>query len=182
MLKYIDLIITNKNKTNRIASILFERIHGHIPRSEGKIALSFPKYDDFGVGNTIRIFFEDEKQVDPLLQSLGGWKDVKVSPVRMAPENCGYVSFTRFRPSNLSLAKIRRMEKRAKEAGREFNAKEAKIKMLQQGTDMPFLNCRSKSTGQYFKLFIKKEHVAGPGPQEFNKYGLCESGTGVPFF
>lgn len=152
------------------------------------IGVSFPGYDEekFQLGSNLRIFSPDQETLESLDHNrwLGRLRDyVHTTPIREIPKNVeGYALFKR-RQVKSSITRIAR--RRAKKKGIDYDTalKELKeLKFKEKHSRVPFINMKSQSSGEHYKLFIQKiSEVNQPTSGNFSCYGLSNK-TNVPIF
>lgn len=150
-----------------------------------QIGISFPEYDkeNFRLGSKLRLFAEDESilkefDIKKWLNRLSDY--VHITRIREVPDRKLTYSF--YKRELIKHAKERLARRKAKRAGIEIdealrllkNYKEEKVKT-------PFINIKSQSSKQRFKLFILKEESDKLVNQGFNSYGLSNISS-VPEF
>lgn len=158
------------------------------------IGISFPKYNaekikkadgvdeqKTGLGDYIR-FHSDRERLHVLLNSdwLKGMCDhLKISQLYEVPFCDKYVVFSRVQvKSNVERIRRRQMKRH------NLSYEEACMKVsdsIVKKLSLPFVTVTSSSTGQKFRLFIKKEILELPVSGSFNCYGLSNGAT-VPIF
>jgi len=154
--------------------------------NQSNVALSFPQYGDkvFPLGNKIRLLAVEELQLENLsiTQWLKRFADhTHITTIKAVP---GLVSqfacFTR-KQFNTNISRLaRRRSKRHKVTFEE--ALEYYATFEDEQTKLPFINVKSLSKGEQFRLFIEQEKAKEPSVGEFNCYGLSKAQATVPWF
>ena len=151
---------------------------GHVP-----YAISFPEYEEKGLGEKIRIF-AGEKELEMLnlsrvLERLFDY--VHCTSIRRVPERKlrGYAVYSRYQPEGSIWVKARRYAKRhpgvtIEEAARLLQGKRKSVRL-------PYIQMKSLSRGGTFSLFIKKRVEKESALTECGTYGLSNNRT-VPEF
>jgi CRISPR-associated endonuclease Csy4 len=166
---------------------LFGKFHKALVQADDglQIGISFPKCKSVGfptLGNVLRLHGEEEKL---LLFIAMNWYStlidyLSVSKVQTIPKEVNFAHIKRIQIQSNAERLRRRFMKR-----HGVNAETAKLKIpdsVAQITKLPWLQVRSASTAQGFRLFIEigkvsKTAVSG----SFNRYGLSATAT-VPIF
>lgn len=186
---YTELTILESTEisTNFILSKVFEIIHISLVKNKDqtgfcKVGISFPLYQEKkGLGTKLRLFSIDKEDIEKLelnfaLEKLKDY--VHITGIRDVPKNIkSYSVYERIQPK-LSNAKINRIIKRKSE--REKITIEAAclyytdllLKDKDYNLKYPYINLKSSSTNQKFKLFIKKEKANEERINLFTTYGL----------
>lgn len=165
-----------------LLNTLFAKLHrALVDRSHNDIGISFPNAQK-QLGNVLRLHGSRAG----LTQFLdGGWQHsmrdhVAVSEVGLVPANCKYQKIRRVQVKS----NVGRLLRRSVAKGwiTEQEAIERLNRSQPQQTKLPYLEVKSHSTRQAFKLFIKLGEpmdtaIAG----EFNTYGLSRTAT-LPIF
>ena len=154
--------------------------------NRSEIAISFPEYGNkqFPLGNKLRLFASTEDKLDKL--AIAKWLQrfsdyLHVTSIKVVPENVNeYATFSR-KQFNTNIARLaRRRVKRHKETFEQavqhyanFEDKESKL---------PFINVKSLSQGDQFRLFIERQSCKQESEGEFNCYGLSKEKATVPWF
>lgn len=152
--------------------------------------ISFPGYCIAGkngkekstLGNKLRIFAEDEKSLEKLdlFKRLAKYEDyIHITKVRILPRIKGYAVYSRVHSVKTVAQKARRYAARhdmdVAEAGKLFPKQS-------QFCACPYIQAKSLSNGNDFRLFIKKTIVSDDSPEHsFSVYGLSET-SAVPEF
>ncbi len=157
--------------------------------NKSKVGLSFADYafekgaGIFPLGNKLRLFSDAESDLEKL--TLASWLKrltdyTHVSSIKEVPGVCEYACFTRqqFKTNIFRLA-----TRRAKRKNETFSeALQHYADFSDKKTDLPFIELKSLSKNEQFKLFIKGEIIKNKKEGGFNCYGLSKEGATVPWF
>ena len=153
-----------------------------------KIGFSFPQYrfnQDKGVGflgEKLRIFAQSEADLQTL--DIKKWLDrltdyVHITSIREVPENVkGYAVYKRKQPKTNAERLARH---RVKRGDISFDEALSRYQNVVRTTELPFIQMKSLTSGQPFKLFIEKQSAEKSADQVFSTYGLS-SESSVPEF
>jgi CRISPR-associated endonuclease Csy4 len=186
---YVDIeILENPDiQTATVLNTLFGKFHNALVTAgdETQIGISFPKHrssDTSGLGNVLRLHGNEPSLVGFMAKN---W--------HASLSDYLNVSNTRAIPSRVNFAQIRRvqLQSNAERLRRRFmkrhnvDAHTAKQKIsdsVERTTKLPWLQVRSISTGQSFRLFIDVgEFQKAATTGSFNRYGLSATAT-LPIF
>lgn len=192
----ITLRPTEEISDSFLMSKVYARLHLALVKSkdaEGNIhcGLSFPEYtaEPRGLGRKIRVLTQDEgilKKMDiPSVLSQfvdGGYvhvASIRVVPIRRVKQ---YAVYRRYQPESSAERKARRYAKRhaiSVDEARKFFSE-------QRGSEsFPYVQIKSRTTGESFSLFIQKQMVEIPKEEKtdsvFSSYGIS-SHQAVPEF
>jgi CRISPR-associated endonuclease Csy4 len=172
---------------NFILSKLYSKLHISFVQLQDKngivpVGVSFPEYEEKGLGKRIRIFSPDESNLHNmnLNQVLEHMQDyVNITDVRSVPKSAEYLVCKRqqVKSSNIRLAR-----RRAKRHG--ISEQEALNYLDQYKEDRiktPYIQVLSHSSKNLFRLFIQQQKVENQRYNGFNAYGLSINST-VPCF
>ena len=152
------------------------------------VGVSFPQYrfnpeKKLGfLGTKLRLFAQSETELQTL--DIKKWLDrltdyVHITSIREVPENIkGYAIFKRKQPKTNAERLARH---RAKRGDIGFDEALARYSNVVTTTDLPFIQLKSLTSGQPFKLFIEKQPAEQSISQVFSTYGLS-SESSVPEF
>jgi CRISPR-associated endonuclease Csy4 len=173
-----------------LMSILFSRLHHALfQEGRGEIGVSFPKAEissgakqKRSLGDRIRL--HGSKQALERLMKLEWHKNLEdyfTEPfIRPVPKNCAYCVVKRVQTKSNPERLYRRSVKKGK-----ISLEDAEKKILechQRTLKEPFVQLKSRSSGQLFRLFIQHgEILQTASPGAFSSYGLS-SGATVPWF
>ncbi len=199
---YRDLtVIETEIDRNYVISKLYDKLHlcfVEMQDAEGKvpIGVAFPEYleystdeehkkDDYkfkkkkGLGRIIRLFSPDEKnlkdiRIERIYENMKEY--LHITGVRNFSTCKEYVIYKRLQ-SEPNLERLAR--RKAKRADISF---EEALMLLQQYKQkkikhIPYVNMKSKSSDNYFKLFIQECIVDNFNYTGFNSYGLSNFST-----
>ena len=137
---------------------------------------SFESGSSFPLGNKIRLLAQTEQQLEQLdlarwLRRLSDY--CHYTSIKKVPDNITeFACFTR-KQFNTSVERLaRRRVKRKGEALQQ--ALEYYKAYTAPKSDLPFINCKSLSGNQEFKLLIEKQVLAKPQQGNLNCYGLSQ--------
>ncbi len=153
---------------------------GNVP-----VAASFPQYSKElnHLGCKLRLFAKDK-------QTLGSFNAVKwlnhltdyvhVKQIQPVPDNI--TEFTCFKRQQVKSSNERLARRKAKRNGIDYKQSLEQLKSYdEKRIKTPFINIKSQSTGQQFRLFVEKRSAAKAQEGKFNSYGLSNHAT-VPWF
>ena len=168
-----------------LLSTTFGRLHLALASLQANdIGISFPKYDAkaLSLGDTLRLHSSESRLAQ--LMAMPWWtplKDqVRIGSVTQIPANASYRNVSRQQvKSNPERLRRRQMKRH------NLSAEQALERIPQEvgrRLDLPYLQARSLSTGQPFRLFICHGPLqSAPVAGTFNAYGTSQSAT-VPWF
>ncbi|QBJ11439.1 type I-F CRISPR-associated endoribonuclease Cas6/Csy4 [Rahnella aquatilis] len=168
--------------TELLMAALFAKLHRALGQyAAGKIGISFPHYGQ-KPGDIIRLHSSaDTLALFRQTLWMKGLNDhVDISEIRNVPANAQHCCFSRVQVKSSAERLRRRSVKRGRLS--EEEARERIPDSKSQVTALPFIQVKSLSTGEAFRLFIRRgalqpEPVAGV----FGAYGLSAVAT-VPCF
>ena len=149
-----------------------------------KIAVSFPQYEATSLGAKLRLLAEEEETLQAfdarkILRCFADYLHVtnvrKISPERVQ----GYAVYSRYQPDSSAHQKARRYSTRHPECSYE-----QALQFMKAGdrtTRLPYIQMRSMTNGNPFRLFIKKTEARQEENTGFSSYGLSAKST-VPEF
>jgi CRISPR-associated endonuclease Csy4 len=180
-----------------IWSKLYAQLHIALAESKNSnektnIGISFPQYifeektDEkkakVNMGKKLRLFAQSETELQTL--DIKKWLDrltdyVHITSIREVPENIkGYAIYKRKQPKTNAERLARH---RAKRGDIDFDEALSRYQNVVTTTDLPFVQMKSLTSGQPFKLFIEKQAAEQSASQVFSTYGLS-SESSVPEF
>ena len=186
----IQLLPDPEFPTTLLMNALYSKLHRVlVQHKELNIGIGFPHYQFADKANKIKATLGDvlrlhgvEKDLQIILDSdwLIGMRDhTQVSKnIYEIPLRCEFVIFKRVQAKS-NVEKIRR-----RYAKRHPDAKSIELlfpESIEERLDLPFVRIKSQSTGEQFRLHIKKILVSEKVSGEFSKYGLSATAT-VPLF
>ena len=152
------------------------------------IGVSFPQYrfnqeKSIGfLGTKLRLFAPNEADLKKL--DLKKWLDrltdyVHITSIREVPENVkGYAIYKR---KQVKTNATRLARHRVKRGDIGFDEALARYSNVVTTTELPFIQMKSLTSDQMFKLFIEKRSIEQSKSQVFSTYGLS-SESSVPEF
>ena len=192
---YIEISVTKLAEiVNLDIKKIYQKMHSIIGKSEGKIGVSFPEWDNSGMGFQIRFFGPDEQ-----LQfiSRSAWLNnyvengyLVMSRIKTVPDVNKYVRFYRNRKvERQGEAFLQRIQRRSAYYFEKNNLPVREVKLPQKYIIQEIFHnvkMKSLSTNQMgFGINIMKESFEKKdikGTIKFSSYGLSQSGMGVPDF
>ena len=178
-----------------IWSKLYTQLHialAEIKDTNNKVDLgvSFPQYlfekndknSKVNLGKKLRLFAQNEADLKKL--DLKKWLDrltdyVHITSIREVPENIkGYAIYKR---KQVKTNAERLARHRVKRSDIGFDEALARYSNVVTTTDLPFIQMKSLTSDQVFKLFIEKKNAEQSESQVFSTYGLS-SESSVPEF
>jgi CRISPR-associated endonuclease Csy4 len=172
---------------NMLLGALYNKLHrGLVTLQTNRVAVSFPKYQGKGkkqhLGDVLRLH-GSKTNLQALIDTnwLRGMSDhIDKTEILPVPAATQHLQVKRVQcKSNVERLRARYMK-------RKNTSREEAVKALPDSVErtlaLPFVNVKSVSTGQQFRLFIKQSAVEQENPDAtFNCYGLSSQGT-VPSF
>ena len=178
----IKVIPDQEFSSGLLMNALFAKFHrALVDAGHGKIGVSFP-HAHRTLGDTIRLHgSQDVLQGFMELRWLKGLTDYTlVTSIREVPDNCRYRVVKRVQ----SKSSVERLYRRSIKKG-WLNTKEAETRMYaakDKQIDFPFVQLKSRSSGQIFRLFIKHGKLSdSPVDGKFSDYALSDVAT-IPWF
>jgi len=181
---YIDIKILPDTEfsPSLLMNALFAKFHrALVEAGHGEVGVSFPQAQKT-LGDTVRL--HGSQGVLQRLMAIGWLKGLtdytSVTAITAVPDNC------RFRVVKRVQAKssVERMYRRSVKKG-WLTAEEAETRMnagKEQQLKLPFVQLKSRSTEQSFRLFIKQDKLLdAPVEGGFSAYGLSDAAT-IPWF
>lgn len=149
-------------------------------RGKGIFAVSFPQYQKEGLGNKLRVFAENETDLEDLhlacvLQRFQEY--LHITGVRPVRRSHGWAVYKRYQPDSSVHQKAKRYSKRHHVAYEEA----CSLMKSKKKEKLPYIPLHSASNGQTFSLFIQKTTADEEHIQSFSAYGLSTDST-VPEF
>jgi len=184
---YLDVVVREDPEVNghQIMATLFTKLHkALVLRARGDIAVSFPEHDPAvpTLGPRLRVH-ATERALSELMagQWLSGMLDhVDVGRLSSVPSQAQYRAVRRVQAKSNPERLRRRLAKR-----HTLTAEEARGRIPDSAANLlrhPFLQLRSVSTGEAFRLFVHHGSlVSAPVTGPFGSYGLSPTAT-VPWF
>lgn len=195
---YVEIALIDGEKSlYELWSALYSQIHISFAEMQKKgfyhIGVSFANYrfvqkDDktfASLGDKLRVFAESQELVGIFVADLQNrlndyvknWDDfLHFKSIKAVPEKHTHAIFKRYRPKNLEKV----AHEFAEFKGIDFDTALQHCQAHKaKSQNYPFIELKSESTGQNFKLHIVKEVVDKAVTGEFSAYGL---GVSVPEF
>lgn len=158
-----------------------------------KVGVSFPQYTyeqktenssaKVNLGTKLRLFAQTEEELSQL--HIKKWLErlvdyVHITSIRPVPEEkiTGYAIFKRKQPKTNAERLARH---RVKRGDIDFDEALSRYQNVVKTTDLPFIQMKSLTSGQPFKLFIEKQPAEKSASQVFSTYGLS-SESNIPEF
>ena len=164
---------------------LFDKIHlALVEMHSSDIGISFPEVNEIhhSLGHHLRLHGKKDN-LSALVQKAGlaGMRDyLSIGEAQPVPENCAFRKISRVQTKSGVERLRRRLAKR-----HNLSLEEAAARIpdsAAEKTDLPFIRVRSRSSGQFFCLFIRHGPVGNTQTLgNFNAYGLSDTAT-VPWF
>ncbi len=174
---------------------VYQQIHialveNKVADNESVIALSFPHYREknsdkaFPLGNKLRLLAATEQVLETL--AITTWlkrfaDHTHITSIKSVPESVNeYVCFSR-KQFKTNISRIAR--RRAKRHNESFEqALKYYANFEDKKTKLPFINVKSLSKDELFRLFIEREISPKDTTGGFNCYGLSKKQATVPCF
>lgn len=168
--------------TQIILNALYAKLHKELVNLKGNIGVSFPNYKKT-LGDNLRLH-GNEKELLQLMENkwYGNLHSyINVSKILKVPENVNYRVVSRIQ-SKSSLERLyRRSLRNGKKSIAETEVLLART-LEEKFLKHPFIEMKSSSTQQKFKLFIHHQEIKKePSLGTFSCYGLSQTGT-IPWF
>ncbi|MEQ4574507.1 MAG: type I-F CRISPR-associated endoribonuclease Cas6/Csy4 [Gammaproteobacteria bacterium] len=184
---YLDLTVLPDPETSaaHLLGALYERLHlALVQQRQDRVGVSFPRYclTPRAIGNVLRLHGEGGVLERLMAEDwLKGVRDhVRASGVQPVPEGVPFRTVQRRQfQTNVERLRRRRMRRKGETAEQAARAIPDSAK---DRPGLPYVQLRSRSTGQPFCMFLALgplRHEAVPG--SFNSYGLSGLAT-VPWF
>ncbi|MDC9729661.1 MAG: type I-F CRISPR-associated endoribonuclease Cas6/Csy4 [Methyloprofundus sp.] len=160
-------------------------VENKIAENESVIAVSIPEYGNkqFPLGDKIRLLSQTKTQLQQLdiekwLNRLTDYTHFK--PIKEVPSSVN--QFARFKRKQFDTNAERLARRRAKRKGESLEqAVKHFVGFASREANLPFLNMKSLTNEDQFKLFIEREVVNTAENGNFSCYGLSKGAT-VPLF
>ena len=184
---FVDIWLRPDPETaaHHLLDALYTKLHrALVARNSTAVAVSFPGYQrhPLSLGTCLRLL-GSRSALAELVQSdwLSGLRDhVTTSAVAAVPVDATHRTLRRVQAKSNPERLRRRLAKRhgLDEAQARARIPDSAAETLQ----LPFVQLRSNSTGQTFRMFLSKGEVQSvPVLGEFNAYGLSPQAT-IPWF
>jgi CRISPR-associated endonuclease Csy4 len=169
-----------------LMNALFAKLHRALCEAgQGAIGVSFPNADK-NLGDKLRLHGSKEalERLMALNWLIGMRDHLSIFELRPVPANCQHRIVQRVQAKSSAERLYRRSARngRLSESEAEKKTAAAKEKEKKALLKLPFVQLRSASTGEQFRLFIKQgAPMDRPQPGRFSDYGLSSTAT-VPWF
>lgn len=169
-----------------LMNALFAKLHRILVQLKSNaIGISFPGADEKrrALGCVLRLHGTESGLQNLQAQNwLTGMRDhVNLAEIRPVPSNVQHCRVKRAQAKS-SAERLRRRHCKRHEGVTESDALGLIPNSVEKRLELPFLQLKSESTGQRFRLFIEHQTPqAQPVTGEFNSYGLSGKAT-VPWF
>jgi len=185
---YLDIKILPDPEfpTPTLMNALFAKLHRVLVQLDTKgIGVSFPQVNQErpSLGDLMRLHGSTEGLEQLQNQNwLKGMRDhIEMSRITPVPHNSQHCSVKRVQVKS-NAERLRRRYQKRHPGVTEKDAKGIYPDAVEKRTPLPYLQLKSESTGQQFRLFLEhqapqQQVVAG----EFNSYGLSSTAT-IPWF
>lgn len=181
---YIDLRILADPEFPEatLLNALFSKLHRELARAnENGIGISFPNAAKT-LGNVLRLHGTEsglnQIMANTWLQGLRDYTDV--GSINKVPDGCQFRAVRRVQVKS----NVERLMRRSIAKGwlTEEEAKQRLLGSENRTSKLPYLQLKSTSTGQRFKLFLLQDKPKDQAVEgRFNSYGLSQTAT-VPAF
>lgn len=179
----IQILPTPELKATQILNSLYCKLHDCLVKTDSKaIGVSFPRHGQTSLGDILRLHGSKEQLSQVIaMQWIMSYSDyVAVSAPTSVPDDTKHRLVSRVQVKSSPARLRRRAVKR-----HHITESEALVRYpdrIAEETDLPYLQIRSASTKQVFRLFVKHgpvstERLTG----EFSAYGLSSIST-IPWF
>lgn len=166
-----------------LMNAFYSKLHRALVKLQSTdIGISFPHYGEKKwLGERVRLHSSRER-LEQLMNNdwLIGMNDhIRIGTVSPVPASVKHAFFYRVQTKS-SAERIRRRQMRRHNLTAE-EALRCIPDTLEKNLNVPFINIKSHSTKQAFRLFIEKELVSTQAQGTFNSYGLSKEAS-VPLF
>jgi CRISPR-associated endonuclease Csy4 len=184
MESYLDIRVLSDPEFGEVMlmAALVAKLHRALgERARGDIGVSFPHHG-LTLGNCLRLHGTatalNELEAKCWRKGLNDY--VSCDAISMVPQRAVWRAVSRFQPKGNPERLLRRSVRKGWLS--EEEADQRKDGMTQEMTTLPFLNMKSLSNKNAFRLFIRHgEIVAQPVKGKFSSYGLSSDAT-IPWF
>lgn len=178
----IKLLPDQEFSSGLLMNALFAKFHRALAETgHNQIGISFPRANKT-LGDTIRLH-GSQGELEQLMKIkwMKGLSDyTSASAISAVPNNCRYRTVRRVQAKS----SMERMYRRSVKKG-WLSPEEAEEKVnagTEQQLKLPYLQLKSGSTGQSFRLFIQQDKIVGtPTAGNFSSYALSDTAT-IPWF
>ncbi|MBL4941918.1 MAG: type I-F CRISPR-associated endoribonuclease Cas6/Csy4 [Colwellia sp.] len=190
---YLDITLLPDNEITLgfIWFKVYQQVHialaeNKIAENSSAIALSFPDYGnkEFPLGNKLRLFSPTQVQLEKL--AINNWlkrfsDHTHITLVKAVPDNVSESVCVKRKQFKTNLSRLAR--RRAKRKGETFEqALQYFASFNDEESELPFINVKSLSKNEQFRLFIEQVKVKEASTGDFNCYGLSKEQATVPWF
>lgn len=181
---YVDILIlpSAEFQESMLMNEVFSRLHkALVSYGQGEIGISFPNFDK-KLGNILRLH-GSQTSLQRLMSTqwmIRIMDYIKVSGITKIPETVNYRTLKRIQTKSSCERLFRRSIRKG-----WLTEEEASLKIIEKNNkrlSLPFLQLKSGSTEQRFRLFIEHGPILdSPIEGTFNAYGLSSHAT-IPWF
>jgi CRISPR-associated endonuclease Csy4 len=178
----IKLLPDTEFSSSLLMNALFAKLHRALAEAgHGEVGVSFPQAQKT-LGDTIRL--HGSQGALQRLMNVGWLKGLTdythVTAITAVPDNCKHRVVKRVQAKSSAERMYRRSVKKGWLSAEEAEARMATGK--DQQLKLPFVQLKSRSTEQSFRLFIQQgKTLDSPVAGEFSAYGLSDVAT-IPWF
>lgn len=185
MKHYLDIKVLPDPEfnANTLMNALFAKFHRALVEiGHGEVGASFPQAQPKALGGTLRL--HGSQVALERLMAIGWLKGLtdytQVTAIKAVPDNCKHRNIRRVQTKS----SLERMYRRSVNKGwLTAEAAEEKISTgKEQQLKLPYIQLKSRSTGQSFCLFIQQGKIVDlPVAGKFSAYALSDAAT-IPWF
>ncbi len=175
---------------------VYQQVHialaeNKIGENSSAIALAFPRYTlskdkegEFPLGSKLRIFAATQAQLNEF--DINRWlkrftDHTHITSIKAVPDHVSEYVCVKRKQCKTNLSRLAR--RRAKRKGESFEqALQYFASFNDEKSELPFINVKSLSKNEQFRLFIEQVSVKEESAGEFNCYGLSKEQATVPWF
>ena len=183
---YLDIrVLPNPEiEAHQVLEAAYQSVHGLLAkRQQRDIGVSFPEanIEGEGLGSKLRLHGEESTLKALLSSGLCSALNGYIAPSTVLPVPAGARPYHVQRVQTKSSAE--RLRRRlAKRHGITMEEAAQRIPdSVEQRLNLPYINLKSSSTGQRFKVFFKQLEAKEAQNGEFSSYGLSPAAT-IPWF
>ncbi|MBL4831662.1 MAG: type I-F CRISPR-associated endoribonuclease Cas6/Csy4, partial [Aliivibrio sp.] len=174
---------------------VYQQVHialaeNKIAENSSAIALAFPQYalskdkaEGFPLGNKLRLFAPTQQHFDKL--NINHWlkrlsDHTHITSVKAVPDNVSEYVCVKRKQCKTNISRLAR--RRVKRKGETFEqALQYFASFNDEQSKLPFINIKSLTKNEQFRLFIEQETVGSESAGDFNCYGLSKEKATVPW-
>lgn len=189
---YIDITLLPDAEANLgfLWQKVYQQLHlalveNKVSENQSAIAVSIPDYGSkaFPLGGKLRLFAQHQEQLQQLdmdkwLKHLTDY--THMTSIKNVPVSVSQFAQFRRKQFNTNSERLARRRVKRKEESLEQALKHY-ASFTNQETHLPFINIKSLTKGEQFRLFIAREVFENSENGIFNCYGLSQGAT-VPLF